>query len=65
VNPFAFAAVAGGALTYYLLLNPLTYESATLFRYTSASVPAFVVAGVLHYAFTRLIVVPAGKGGYR
>ncbi len=65
VNPFALAAVAAGALTYYLLLNPLTYESATLFRYTSASVPAFVVAGVLHYAFTRLIVVPAGKGGSR
>jgi NCS1 family nucleobase:cation symporter-1 len=65
VNPFAFVAVAAGALTYYLLLNPLTYESATLFRYTSASVPAFVVAGALHYAFTRLIVMPAGKGGYR
>jgi nucleobase:cation symporter-1, NCS1 family len=65
VNPFAFLAVGAGALTYYLLLNPLTYESATLFRYTSASVPAFVVAGALHYAFTRLIVVPAGKGGYR
>jgi NCS1 family nucleobase:cation symporter-1 len=65
VNPFAFVAVGAGALTYYLLLNPLTYEASSLFRYTSASVPAFLVAGVLHYAFTRLVVVPAGKGGYR
>jgi NCS1 family nucleobase:cation symporter-1 len=30
VNPFAFVAVGAGALTYYLLLNPLTYESAPL-----------------------------------
>ncbi|MQA77476.1 MAG: hypothetical protein GEV10_03175 [Streptosporangiales bacterium] len=65
VNPFAFVAVGAGALCYYLLLNPVTYESAALFRYTSASVPAFVVAGVLHYAFTRLVIIPAGKGGYR
>lgn len=65
VNPFPFVAVGAGALTYYLLLNPLTYEASSLFRYTSASVPAFLVAGVLHYAFTRLVVVPAGKGGYR
>lgn len=63
-NPVAFLAVAAGGVTYYLLLNPLTFESAPVFRYTTASLPAFLVTGVLHYALTRLVLVPAGKGGY-
>lgn len=64
VNPFAFVAVGAGALTYYLLLDPITFEAASAFAYTTASLPAFGVAGVLHYLFTRLLVAPAGKGGY-
>jgi nucleobase:cation symporter-1, NCS1 family len=64
VNPFAFVAVAAGGLVYYLLLNPVTFEAASVFSYTSASVPAFLVTGTLHYLFTRCVVVPAGKGGY-
>ena len=64
VNPLAFLAVAAGAVTYFLLLNPLTFESAELFRYTSASLPAFVVTGTLHYLLTRLVLVRLGKGGY-
>ncbi len=64
VNPVAFLAVAAGAVTYYLLLNPLTFESASVFRYTTATLPAFLVTGAVHYLLTRLVVVPAGKGGY-
>lgn len=63
-NPVAFLAVACGALTYFTLLDPITFESAELFRYTSASLPAFVVAGTVHYVLTRLVVVRLGKGGY-
>ncbi len=59
-----FLAVAAGGLTYYLTLDPITFESAAFFRYTTASIPAFVVAGVLHYVLTRLVVIPTGKGGY-
>lgn len=65
VNPVGFVAVALGALTYYLILDPLTFESAGIFRYTSASLPAFVVAGVAYWLGTRLISIPLGKGGYR
>lgn len=65
VNPFAFVSVVAGALTYYLLLDPITFEAASAFSYTTASLPAFVVAGTLHYLFTRFVVTPAGKGGYR
>lgn len=64
VNYVAFAAVAAGAVTYSLLLNPVTYEPSALFRYTTASIPAFVVAGITHYALTRLVVQRLGIGGY-
>lgn len=64
VNYAAFAAVAAGAVPYSLLLNPVTYEPSALFRYTTASIPAFIVAGVTHYALTRLVVQRLGVGGY-
>ncbi len=64
VNIAAFVAVAAGALTYSLLLNPVSYEPSGLFRYTTASVPAFVVAGLVHYVLTRLVVQRLGMGGY-
>ncbi len=65
VNPAAFLAVGAGALTYFLLLNPLTFESAALFKYTSASLPAFAVTAVVHAVLTVSWIRPAGKGGYR
>ena len=64
VNYAAFAAVAAGALTYSLLLNPVSYEPSAVFRYTTASLPAFVVAGVVHYVLTSLVVRRRGLGGY-
>ena len=64
VNYVAFASVAVGAVTYSLLLNPVTYEPSELFRYTTASVPAVVMAGVTHYVLTRTVVQRLGMGGY-
>lgn len=64
VNLVAFAAVAAGAVTYSLLLNPVTYEPSGLFRYTTASLPAFLVAGLVHYVLTVLVVRRRGLGGY-
>jgi NCS1 family nucleobase:cation symporter-1 len=65
-NPVAVTAVAAGAVTYALLLNPVTYEPAGWFRHLTASLPAFVVAGASHYLLTRLLLVRArGWGGYR
>jgi len=64
VNVAAFVAVAAGAVTYSLLLNPVSYEPSELFRYTTASIPAFLVAGLVHYVLTRLVVQPLGVGGY-
>jgi len=64
VNPSAYLAVLAGAVTYYLLLDPYTLVSAPLFQFTTASLPAFVVTGAVHYALTKLWIIPAGKGGY-
>jgi NCS1 family nucleobase:cation symporter-1 len=65
VNPAALIALAAGSGTYILLLNPATLEQYVPgFQYLSASLPAFVVAGVVYLVLTRLWVAPAGKGGY-
>jgi len=63
VNFVAFIAVGAGAVTYSLLLNPVSYEPSGLFRYTTASLPAFLVARLVYYVLTRLVVQPLGLGG--
>ncbi|GAA4839967.1 cytosine permease [Saccharopolyspora rosea] len=64
-NPAAIIAVAAGALSYALLLNPVSYEPAPAFGYLTASLPSVVVSGALHYALTRWGVRRLGRGGYR
>ncbi|MFE3459517.1 cytosine permease [Nocardiopsis aegyptia] len=64
VNPAAFASVAAGALTYLLLLNPVTFASSPLFPYLTASLPAFAVTAVVHVVLTKAVVRPLNKGGY-
>lgn len=65
-NPVAVLAVVLGALTYALLLNPVTYEPAGWFRYVTASLPAFAVAASVHWGGTRLVLLRrADWGGYR
>ncbi|MQA63245.1 MAG: hypothetical protein GEU86_17530 [Actinophytocola sp.] len=64
-NPAALLAIAAGCVTYALLLDPWTFESAPLFTYTTASLPAFVVTALAHVVLTVAMIRPAGKGGYR
>ena len=63
-NPAALFSVALGSVVYFLLLNPVTFEQADIFRFTSASIPAFLVAGGDHLLLTKLVVQRLGKGGY-
>ncbi|WP_116246673.1 cytosine permease [Nocardiopsis sp. FIRDI 009] len=65
INPVAFVAVAAGAVTYLLLLNPVTYASSPLFPYLTASLPAFAVTAAVHVVLTKAIVRPLNRGGYR
>lgn len=65
-NLVAVLAVVLGAVTYALLLNPVTYEPAGWFRYLTASLPAFLVAGGVHLVLTRLVLARRSTwGGYR
>lgn len=64
INPVPFVAIAAGATVYLLLLDPVTFEAAPLFRLVSASLPALASALFGHVLLTRLFVIPAGKGGY-
>jgi NCS1 family nucleobase:cation symporter-1 len=63
-NPASLVGLAAGCGTYLLLLNPLTYASGPLFMWTTASLPAVLVAGLVHWAGTQFVVRPRGKGGY-
>lgn len=64
-NPVALISLGIGSLTYILLLNPVSLEQYVPgFEYMSASLPAFVVAGLVHLVLTAVWVKPAGRGGY-
>lgn len=63
-NPAAILAMVAGVATYLSLLNPLTYTSSSLYQYTTASLPAALVAGLAFILFTTVIVKPAKRGGY-
>lgn len=65
VNIAALIAMAAGFVTYWYLLHPLTYASHWPYQYVTASLPTALVGGVVYYVATRLLVQPAGKGGYR
>jgi NCS1 family nucleobase:cation symporter-1 len=63
VNPAAMIALACGCATYVAMLNPLTYRTAPLYPYVSASLPAAAAAALVYY-LGSLAVVRAGRGAY-
>lgn len=63
-NPVAFVALALGAATYVALLHPVNYEPNTGFEFIGASMPALIVAGLVHWLGTTLIVRRSRRGGY-
>lgn len=65
VNPAGVLALASGFATYLFLLDPVEYTSRSPYEYLSASLPSAVVAGLVFYVVTRLLVIPSGLGGYR
>ena len=63
-NPVALLALLAGFLIYVLIFNPQTLAASPLFAVLSASLPSCVLAGVVHYLLTRLLVIPKGHGDY-
>ena len=64
INPAAVAAMIVGCSVYVYLLNPITYESHGPYRFLTASLPSCLLAAITYIAVTRLVVIPAGRGGY-
>jgi len=64
VNVAAILAMAAGFVTYWYLLNPLSYVSHWPYQYLTASLPTALVGAVVYYLATRILVQPSGKGGY-
>ena len=63
INPAAMVALAAGCATYVTFLNPLSFASAPLYPFLTASLPAAGAAAAVHFLGT-LILVRAGRGGY-
>jgi NCS1 family nucleobase:cation symporter-1 len=65
-NPAAFIATAAGCVTYWYLLDPVTYVShnATAFKWMSASLPTLAVSAVVYAILTAVWIKPLRKGGY-
>lgn len=63
-NPAAMIALAAGFVAYLALLEPVSQTPSALFRYTSASLPAIASAFIVHLVLSRLITLPAQRGGY-
>jgi len=64
-NLAAVLSSAAGTTTYLWLYNPVTLETQEVFPWLTASIPAVVVALVLHLALTPLFNSrKSGRGGY-
>lgn len=55
INPAGIFALASGFGTYLYLLNPLTYESRFPYEWTTASLPAVLVSGLVYYFLTIVL----------
>lgn len=64
INPVALVAIAAGFATYLALLEPVSQTPGALFRFTAASLPAIAGAFLAHLVLSRLLTIPAGRGGY-
>lgn len=64
INPAGFLGIVAGFVAYLYLLNPLSYVSHFPYQYISASFLSAIVAALAYVLFTRLLVLPSGRGGY-
>lgn len=64
LNPAGAAALAAGCGVYLTILDPLSFATAPIFVWTTASLPSALAAGVVHLALTRTVIQPAGWGNY-
>lgn len=59
-NPIGFVSIIAGCAAYLMLLDPVTFESQPLFQFTTASLPAIFVSGLVYWILS-LAWTPGGK----
>jgi len=64
VNWVAIVSFLAGVVTYFVILNPITFTGQPAFAYLSASLPSTAVSMLVYYAAMRLTAVRSGYGGY-
>jgi len=64
VNWAGMAAVIAGAAFYLAIYNPVTLETHPVFSSITASLPAALVGGMVHYVLAVLLYRRRGTGGY-
>ncbi|MET3288638.1 UNVERIFIED_CONTAM: NCS1 family nucleobase:cation symporter-1 [Brevibacillus sp. OAP136] len=64
-NYVAIFVLIVSTLVYFLILNPITFDSSPFFLYATATMPVTLLASFLYYALTKAIVIPKQLGGYK
>lgn len=64
VNIAALVSVAISSAFYLWVYNPITLDTQTIFSYSTASVPAVIIAMVSYLILNTLINVRRGRGAY-
>jgi len=64
VNIGGLLALFCGVIVFMWLYNPITLETHWLFVLISASIPATVIAGIVHTVACHILYRCRGKGGY-
>lgn len=64
VNLGALLAMVVGIMTFMYLYNPMTLETRDPFTSITASVPAVIIAGLVHTVASYLLYARNGRGGY-
>jgi nucleobase:cation symporter-1, NCS1 family len=62
-NPIGIVSIVLGFGVYVVLLHPVSYETASLFAFLTASVPAAIVSGVVHGVSSKLLSQRLPWGG--
>ena len=64
VNPISLIALVAGFCIYVVIFNPQTLANIPVFSFLSASLPSCALAGLVHYALTRVFAHRMGWGAY-
>jgi NCS1 family nucleobase:cation symporter-1 len=64
VNWIAMFVIFGGLVAYLSMYDPISLRTSTQFRYFGAALPVMLASAVSYYLLSRLITIPARRGGY-